>query len=205
MVVHLRLQGQCCGATGCRVATVRVAGLRMRRANVGEESRNAAAALPCPDVQWRLPLRTGCGRSPAACYSARRGPRPAGRYASPSMVTLRAGRYINVPAFVAVRLTLRRFRNGPLCRYVSCSSGRLWNRCTRSSDWWVVLARSSKRSGIGCSAIALAGAFGRSRPSSKPFPRFLSRGPVAAPSIRFGAEACGGTPCPATTEQRTNR
>ena len=46
-------------------------------------------------------------------YSARHGPRPAGRYASPSMVTLRAGRYINVPAFVAVRLTLRRLSKRP--------------------------------------------------------------------------------------------
>ena len=81
------------------------AGLRMRRANVGEASRNAAAALPCPAVQWRLSVRTRCGRSPTTSYSARRGPRPAGRP-------------------VAVQ---------------------------------------------------------------KSFPRFLSRGPVAAPSIRFGA------------------
>jgi hypothetical protein len=40
-----------------------------------------------------------------------RGSRPSDRYALPSLVSPRAGRNINVPAFVALRVSLRRFRN----------------------------------------------------------------------------------------------
>jgi hypothetical protein len=39
-----------------------------------------------------------------------------------SLVTLRAGRYVNVPAFVAVRLTLRRFKK-PVRRFLVALRG----------------------------------------------------------------------------------
>jgi len=60
-----------------------------------------------------IAVGAGAGRKGRRCvrsrYSARRGPHPSGRYASPSLALLRPSRHVSVPAFVALRLTLRRF------------------------------------------------------------------------------------------------
>ena len=144
-----------------------------------------------------------CARTIGPPHRAPQTDRPR-RSVSLSLLHRRTGWHVIVPAFAAVRPTPSVAFvacDSPVCwrspghstlsavtsghpahlgprgrRTMSmrCNSGSP-RPSVRAVTAWARLRRFRERSGIGRAAIALAGAFGRSQPSSKSFPRFLSR------------------------------